>query len=159
MGCSTERKVMTLLHKRALIYTIVWSLVAAGFLYCFFSGDGPEGFVKRSPRRNIAAALIGAGILTRFLVQALGRAKKDSKRVLIDERDREISRRAAEISFFTIPVVLFLAANMLHDRFYEAGCVPVPWMFFLAYLTLVLIHLVPYAYSLVLYRSGSKDDG
>ncbi|MBU8922852.1 MAG: DUF2178 domain-containing protein [Bacteroidales bacterium] len=110
-------------------------------------------------RRNITGGLIAAGLISRVIIIYITRTKKNEKRILVDERDREISRRAAEGSFHTLAIFVFFACIILHDNFLSEGSIPVEWMFLLAFATLILAHLTQSTISLLFYHRRDESSG
>jgi hypothetical protein len=146
---------MTLWRKRALAGSIIWSVVAAGFVISFLSGDGPSGFIKGNARRNIGAGFLAAGIAAHFIVRHLTRRPRKSERVLVDERDESIMRRASEWAFFILALFVFLFSIGLHDAFRSQGSVPIGWLWFLAYSSWILAHCSQSVAALILYHGKS----
>jgi fatty acid desaturase len=60
-----------------------------------------------------------------------------------DERDESIDARATRIGIIAVVILVFLGSIALWDAYQEPGCVPVGWMWVLAYSTLILSHLAP----------------
>lgn len=146
---------MTLWHKRAVISALIWGVVACGFAFCFFAGDGPNGFIEGNARRNIAGGFLAAGLVLHFCLLFLTRSSRKAEHVVVDERDRVIRRRASEWAFNVLAIFVFLSCIALHDAFKEKQGVPIGWLWFLAYSSLILAYLSQAVAALILYCSSN----
>ena len=142
---------MTLWHKRAVISSVIWGVVAFCFVICFFSADGPNGFIEGNNRRNLAGAILPVGIVSHFILLFLTRSSRKDEHILIDERDQIIRRRASESAFNVIAIFVFIACIVLHDAFNSTEGVPVGWLWFLAYSTFILAYLAQAVGAMILY--------
>ena len=70
--------------------------------------------------------------------------------IVADERDVSIGRRSAVGGLVVVLLYVFALSIALWERHEEAGCVPVGWMWFMAYSTATLGYLVPSIISLLL---------
>jgi hypothetical protein len=142
---------MSLWQKRAIIMTLVWIMASAGFLAVGLSGQGPAGLAKDTPKREVAAVFVGAGILTNLVVRYFTRRRKDAVVVQVDERDESIQRKSSEIALALTAGGVFLFCIILNDSFGEAGAVPVDWLWFVAWSTMAASHLGQAMTAVVLY--------
>jgi peptidoglycan/LPS O-acetylase OafA/YrhL len=139
---------MTRSRLRSLLTLIVWLLVAIGFAWTVFSDGGSATYADDTRRRLLGGAVLAAGIFGTPLMRLLTRRGSPADRVDRDERDEEIEARATRIGLVSVVTLVFLGAIALWDSHQEPGCVPVGWMWVLAYATLILSHLAPAAVSL-----------
>ena len=135
---------------RNVLTLAIWLIVAAGFAFTAFSSGGPATYADDSHRRIIGGAFLAAGILGTPLMRLLTRINRDSKRVQRDERDERIEAKGTRIGIITVVTLVFLGCIALWDVYQEQGCVPVGWMWVLAYSTLILSHLAPTIVSLAI---------
>ena len=133
-----------------LLALAIWLVVAVGFAITVFSSGGPATYADDSQRRIVGGVFLAAGIFGTPLMRLLTRSKSDSNHVPRDERDEGIDARATRIGIITVVTLVFLGSIALWDTYHEPGCVPVGWMWVLAYSTLILSHLAPAVVSLAL---------
>jgi hypothetical protein len=105
----------------------LWVVVAIGFSATVFTAGGPVTYADDALRRIVGGAFLALGIFGTPLLRLLTRSKPNAERVERDERDEWIDAKAT-----------------------DAGCVPVGWMWVMAYSTLILSHLGPALVSLFL---------
>ena len=148
---------MTLWQKRALLSTLIWSAVALGLAICFFSGDGPNGFIEGNTRRNIGGTLLAVGIVLHLCLSFLTRRSSKSKHITVDERDQTIRRRSSESAFNILAIFIFLSCIALHDAFKEQPGVPIGWLWFLAYSSFILAYLAQSLAATILYYSSNPS--
>ncbi|MCK4776111.1 MAG: DUF2178 domain-containing protein [Candidatus Krumholzibacteria bacterium] len=141
---------MTQSRLRNLLALAIWLVVAVGFAITVFSSGGPATYADDSQRRIVGAVFLAAGIFGTPLMRLLTRSKSDSNHVARDERDKGIDARATRIGIITVVTLVFLGSIALWEAYQEPGCVPVGWMWVLAYSTLILSHLAPAVVSLAL---------
>jgi hypothetical protein len=147
---------MSLWQKRAVIMTVIWVVASAGFLAVSLSGSGPAGLARDTPKRDVAAIFVGAGILANLVARYLTRRRKDAVVAQVDERDELIHRKSSEIALGLTAAGVFLFCIVLNDTFSEAGAVPVDWLWFVAWSTMAVSHLGQALTAVVLY-SGVFD--
>ncbi len=148
---------MTQSRLRNILTLIIWLVVAVGFVYTVFSSGGPSTYASDSKRRIIGGVFLAIGIFGTPLMRLFTRKKTDSGRVHRDERDERIDARATRIGIITVVTLVFLGSIALWDTYQEPGCVPVGWMWVLAYSTLILSHLVLAAVSLALDIGATRN--
>ena len=147
---------MTHWQKREFLSLFVWCLAAVGFVYSFLSVNGPAGFVDDSFQRNLAGGFIAAGIIGQSIIGYLMRRREKSNQILVDERDERIMRRALEIVYPILAIIIFLTCIILHDFYQESGNVPVGWIWFIAYIVFILTYLSKSLGFLVFYYWANK---
>jgi len=132
---------MTQARRRALWTLAIWGVVAIGFAVTFFQGGGPGDYADDKTRRVVGAVFLALGFFGTPLMQWWTRGRPGQ--VVMDERDESIGRRAATGGLIVVLLYVFTLCIVLWERHADAGCVPVGWMWFLAYSTATLAYLVP----------------
>jgi uncharacterized membrane protein len=151
---------MTQSRRRALWTLGIWGVVAIGFLAAFFTGSGPAGYADDRARQVVGAVFLAIGFLGTPLMMSLTRARPGNEHVVHDERDESLGRRAAVWGLVVVILYVFVSCIVLWERHRDPGCVPVGWMWFLAYSTATLAYMVPAFVSLVLdSRGGLRAEG
>jgi len=151
---------MTQSQKRAAFTLAIWTLVAGGFAALFFGGGGPATFGVEKGRIVSTAVLIGVGFAVYFAMLFFTRSRAGGARVIVDERDESIARRANGGTLVVVLAVVFLACIGLWEAYGEGGCVPVGWLWFLGYAAAMLGYLTHAVATLALYRwTGAHDRG
>lgn len=149
---------MSVMQKKAMFSTIIWSIITVVFVLLFVSGDGPDSFVKGKQRRNIAAGFVGAGIVLHLILARVFRKTKSGQQVLVDERDENIAGKASVGSSYFIAVFVFAFCIIVEEKFMDAGSVPVSWIWFLAYMVMIFTYFIPAAASLIIYFMNSTNE-
>jgi hypothetical protein len=152
---------MTQLRKRALWIVAIWSVVAAGFLATFFGFGGAESFAEDSSRIAAGSVFLAFGVIGTPIMLTLTRARAGTKHLVSDERDERLARRANPIGMTIVAMYVFLVCIGLWDAYRDPGAVPVGWMWFLAYTTMIFTYLSTAIVQLVLDLGniGSFIDG
>jgi uncharacterized membrane protein len=112
---------MTQLKKRAIWILLIWSLALAAMFVVFFSGGGPR-------------VALTAGFLLYFIMMTLTRMRTKGK-IILDERDEQISRRAYAIGFHTVLYYTFVSGAFLYWLYkihLDVVSMPVGWAWILA---------------------------
>ena len=97
---------------------------------------------------HAGGAFLALGFFGTPLMLWLTRARPGQ--VLADERDESIGRRAANGGLIAVLLYVFALSIVLWERHEASGCVPVGWLWFLAYSSAALAYLVPALVSLLL---------
>ena len=139
---------MTQARVRALWTLAIWSVVAAGFAWTFFWGGGPADYAEDGTRRALGGAFLAFGFFGTPLMQWWTRGRPGA--VAADERDQAIGRRATTGGMVVVMLYVFVLSIGLWERHEDSGCVPVGWMWFLAYSTAAVGYLTPAVVSLLL---------
>jgi hypothetical protein len=133
--------------------------VAIGFGISFFISGGAETYPDDEQRRLIGGILLACGFFGSPVMMWLTRARKGATRMVTDERDDNIGRRAANGAMVVVLVYVFLSCIVLWESYDVQGAVPVGWMWFLAYSTAALSYLAPAAGFLILdYRMARHGE-
>jgi len=141
---------MTQTTKRALFTLAIWGCAAGGFTAMFFGSGGPAAFGADKGRIVSAAILIGIGFLTYFIMLYLTRSRPDVTPLIVDERDERTASRANGATLIVVLTVVYLVCIALWEVYREPGCVPVGWMWFLGYATVMLSFLTQATATLIL---------
>ena len=137
---------------RAWSIATVWSLAGAGFFLAFFSGGGAAEFDTDSTRHLLAAAAIAFGFLGQWTTMWLTRKRGGA--VIADERDLQIVARASQATLIIVLMVLFVISLGLWTVHEESGTVPVGWLWFVAYVSVILATVTHSVAILLLDRTG-----
>ena len=149
---------MTQLRARALWIVVIWTVVAAGFLTTFFSFGGVETFGDDSSRVLAGAIFLACGVFGTPIMLYLTRARAGAEHIVTDERDDKLARKANLIGLTAVALYVFLVCIGLWEAYREPGAVPVGWMWFLAYSTMIFVHLSTALTQLIL-DFGHLGDG
>ncbi|MCK4306276.1 MAG: DUF2178 domain-containing protein [Candidatus Eisenbacteria sp.] len=139
---------MTQARLRNLLALAIWVIVAVGFAMTVFASGGPATYADDSQRRVIGAVFLAIGIFGTPLARLLTRGKAQAGHVHRDERDEWIDAKATSIGMIAVVMLVFLGGIALWEAYQDPGCVPVGWMWVVAYATLILAHLAPAAIAL-----------
>jgi hypothetical protein len=107
-----------------------------GFFVTFFLGGGADQFDTDSIRHLAGAVAIGFGFLGYWTVLWLTRQRGD--RPVADERDTEVVARAGQATLVIVLIGIFAFTVGLWTVYEGEGTVPVGWMWFLAYGSVIL---------------------
>lgn len=132
-----------------LLMIAIWVVVAVGFAATVFTAGGPATYTDDARRRVIGAVFLAIGIFGMPLLRWLFRSRPDAEHVERDERDERIDAKATSIGMIAVALFVFLGNITLWEAFQNPGCVPVGWMWVMAYSTLILAHLAPALVSFV----------
>lgn len=128
---------MSQTRKRALFGAVIWAVAGTGFLATFFAGGGAGGFHADSGRHLAGAVALAFGFLGYWLVLWLTRQRKGGPR-LADERDLRVVALAGQTTLVVVLVGIFATSIVLWTAHESEGVVPVGWMWFLAYGSVIL---------------------
>ena len=130
------RNEMSQTRRRAWLVAVVWSLAGIGFFVAFFSGGGAGEFDTDSGRHLVAALFIGLGFLGWWIGLWVTRSRDGE--ILADERDLHTIARAGQATLVVVCVAIFAITVGLWTFYEGSGAVPVGWMWFVAYTTVIL---------------------
>jgi len=133
-----------------LLTIAIWAVVTVGFSATVFTSGGPATYAEDTHRRLIGGVFLAFGVFGMPLLRLLTRSKPDAAHVERDERDEHIDAKATNIGIIAVVAFVFLGSIALWDAHQDPGCVPVGWMWVMAYSTLILSHLAPALVALVL---------
>jgi len=124
-------------RRRAWLAAVIWCVAGIGFLASTFSGGGPEELAQDSLRHLAGAGALAFGFAGYWMALWFTRRRKGAPPVA-DERDLQVVARANQATLVVVLVGIFAFTIGLWT-FYEAGGqVPVGWMWFLAYGSVIL---------------------
>jgi uncharacterized membrane protein len=129
---------------------LIWGVVTIGFVVTFFMSGGAATYPDDAHRRLIGAIFLACGFFGSPVMLFLTRVRRGASRLVSDERDERIGRRAANGAMVVVLVYVFLSCIVLWETYEKQGSVPVGWMWFLAYSTAALSYLAPAAGTLIL---------
>ncbi|MGD8727163.1 MAG: hypothetical protein PVH40_05930 [Gemmatimonadales bacterium] len=131
---------MTLTKRRAWSAAVLWAVAGTVFSVSFFSAGGPTQYAAE-PVRVLAGAivLVVAGMLQVWIVRGLlpGADARD----MTDERDMAVIARAGQITLMIVLLAVLGSSVALWIGYGPAGQVPVGWMWYLGYGTVILAFL------------------
>ena len=147
---------MSPLRRSAWLVAIVWVIAGFGFFLAFFSGGGAEEFDTDSLRHLAAAAAVFAGFVAWWV--GLGITRRRTGTVVLDERDHLTMARASQATLVVVCFAIFAFTVSLWTVYERAGSVPVGWMWFLAYATVILA-VVTHAVGILILDGRSPGHG
>ena len=151
---------MTQSQRRSIFTIVIWCFVTCGFAAAFFGGGGPRAFGADRVRIVTSAVALGLGFGAFFLMLYLTRLRPGVAPLIVDERDEGIAARAGVITLVVVLSTVYITCILLWELHREAGCVPVGWMWFLGYGSVILTHLCYATTTLVLNRGmGGRGEG
>jgi hypothetical protein len=136
---------------RAWLSAIIWTLAGMGFLLTFFSGGGPGELPTDSLRHLAGAGAIGFGFLAYWTALWITRQRRGAPPVH-DERDVQVVAQANQTTLVVVLVGIFAFAIGLWTVYEQVGQVPVGWMWFLAYGSVILASVAASVTTLILDR-------
>lgn len=134
---------------RAWFAVVIWAIAGVGFFVTFFSGGGPGEFANDSMRHLAGAGALGFGFLGYWLALWFTRQRKGAPRVS-DERDMHVVARANQATLVVVLVGIYVFTIGLWTVYETSGQVPVGWMWFLAYGSVILASVTSAVVILVL---------
>lgn len=136
--------------KFTLIHVCSWTLVGLFMIMIFLNPSTIEQWGDNRNKTILLASLFILGYSTDLILLLFEKSKKFGfKR---DERDFDVQRKATNIGFIIALVYVFFAAITLYTKYESKGLMPVGWMWFLAYSTVIIANLSVSVPSLLLYR-------
>lgn len=128
---------MSQTRKRAWSTAVIWTLAGVGFGVTFFMGGGPGTLPEDSLRHLAGAGALAFGFLGTWLSLWVTRQKKGAPPIS-DERDTQILARANQATLVIVLLGIYAFAIGLWMAYEAKGSVPVGWMWFLAYGSVIL---------------------
>jgi len=136
--------------KQNLVQVITWSTVAIGVLLVFTRPDTIQNWGDNRTKTLLLALLFLIGFGTDFVVRLMEKSKRFG--FIKDERDREIQHKSLEIGYVGIILYIFVLTITLYAIYEAAGALPIGWVWFIAYTTIVTANLIAGITSLFMYR-------
>ena len=134
---------------RAWLIAVIWSLAGVGFFLTFFSGGGPGEWATDSTRHLTGALALGFGFVGYWLALWFTRQREGGPPAS-DERDVQIAARANQVTLIVVLVGIYAFTISLWTVFEAGGQVPVGWMWFLAYGSVILAYVTSSVTTLIL---------
>lgn len=128
---------MSQTRQRAWLAGIIWTLAGTGFLLTFFFGGGPDEFADDSARHLAGAVALGFGFAGYWLALWATR-QTGGGAPASDERDLHVVAQANQVTLIVVLVGIYAFTIGLWTVYEGAGLVPVGWMWFLAYGSVIL---------------------
>ena len=130
-------KALSQTRLRAWSAAVIWGVAGVGFGLSIFLGGGPGELATDSGRHLATAGAVGFGFLAQWVVVWITRQRKGGA-LLSDERDYQIVARANQATLVVVLVGIFALTIGLWTAYESGGQVPVGWMWFLAYGSVIL---------------------
>lgn len=144
-------------RKRAWTALLIWSGAGLGFVVTFFMGGGAPGFAADSSRHFLGAAFLGLGFTGYWLSLWLTR-QREGAGPASDERDLLNVARANQVTLVVVLIWVFVFTIGLWTAYESRGQVPVGWMWFLAYGSVILAFVTASGVTLALDRRMGGND-
>jgi hypothetical protein len=128
---------MSQTRRRAWLAAVIWGVAGVGFLGTFFAGGGPGTLPQDSGRHLAGAVALAFGFLGYWTALWVTRQRSGGA-PLADERDYQIVARANQATLVVVLVGIFAFTIGLWTVYEAGGQVPVGWMWFLAYGSVIL---------------------
>lgn len=140
---------MSQTRKRAVLAGLIWGVAGVGFVVTFFSGGGPEGLPSDSARHAAGAGALAFGFLGYWAALWFTRQRSGAPPVS-DERDVQVMARANQASLIVVLLGIYVFTISLWTIYESVGQVPVGWMWFLAYGSVILAFVTSSVTTLIL---------
>lgn len=131
---------MSQTRRRAWWAAGVWGVAGAVFTVAFFAWGGPAEYAGDRVRIVVGAVAIAAGY-GGYLLAMWGTRRRGGV-VAADERDAEVAARASRGTLVVVLGAVFALSVGLWEGYRAEGAVPVGWLWFLAYGTVILTFVV-----------------
>ena len=125
---------------RAWLAAVIWALAGAGFAVAFFARGGPTEYGADRARIVTGAVAIAAGYVAHLV--AMWATRTRGGEVAADERDAQVVARASRATLVVVLMAVFALSVGLWEAYRVEGAVPVGWLWFLAYGTVIATFLV-----------------
>ena len=139
---------------RAWWAVVIWTVAGTGFGLAFFARGGPDGYAGDGARILAGAVAVAAGYAGYLLATWLTRGRRGE--VMADERDAAVLARASRGTLVIVLLAVFALSVGLWEGYRAEGAVPVGWLWFLAYGTVIATFVV---HSLATLVVDSTHDG
>lgn len=140
---------------QSLLHMILWSVVALIFIFVFFSRGTIENWGDNINKTIMIAALFLFGFGGDFILRLVFKNKKN--KIIKDERDDYISMKSMAISGISTFIYFFIVAISLYTKYEKAGCVPVAWVWFIAYSLVMVVNITGALSSSVYYWKSEME--
>ena len=140
---------MSQTRRQAWLETVIWTVAGVGFAVTFFAGQGATGFAEDSTRHLAGAGALAFGFLGHWMTLWYTRQRPGTPPTR-DERDLQIMARANQATLIVVLLAVFAFTIGLWVTHEAHGQVPVGWMWFLAYGSVILASLSSAVATLIL---------
>lgn len=139
--------------KYNLIHAIAWTFVGIIMVVIFMTGDTIKYFGDNRIKTILLASLFVIGFGTDAVIRVIEKSNKwNFKR---DDRDKDIQKQSISYGFIIVLIYIYLLNISLYLYYEEIGFLPVGWIWFSAYSTIVTANIATGYSSLFLYRKQS----
>jgi drug/metabolite transporter (DMT)-like permease len=142
---------MTPLQKRAWLGLVVGLGMALAILAVFLA-RGVASFDDDLVLRAIAYVLCVGGLLVYVVTLRIRRRKPGQSEVLVDERDKEIVRKATMAQLWAVLLSLFIWAIALTEAYWGQKSIPIVFVYLIAISGLIVSILAQAIGILIGYR-------
>ncbi|MGK7313025.1 MAG: DUF2178 domain-containing protein [Candidatus Longimicrobiales bacterium M2_2A_002] len=118
----------------------VWAAAGVAFAVAFFGWGGPSEYGS-DPGRILAGAVAIAVGYGGYLL-AMWATRSRGSAVATDERDAQVVARASRGTLIVVLMAVFGASVGLWEAYRGPGVVPVGWLWFLTYGTVIVTFVV-----------------
>lgn len=122
-------------RRRAWSGLAIWGVAGLVFAATFFAAGGPTEFAAERGRVLAGAVALGVAYLAYFVM--IWRTRSRGK-VAADERDERVLGRAGRGALVVVLLWVYVVGIGLWVGYDAQGVVPVGWMWFLAYGTVIV---------------------
>lgn len=140
--------------KYIFIQVLSWTLVAIGMIVIFLIPDTINNWGDNRTKTLLLALLFVFGFGVDSILRIVEKTKKwDIRR---DERDESIQHQSLRLSFVLLIIYIFIISIALYIKYEIVGAMPVGWVWFIAYSTIVFANLSAGYTSLYLYKKNGR---
>lgn len=140
--------------KFTIIQTIIWSIVAIGIVVIFSLPNTIRDWGDNRLKTIFLALLFLVGLGTDFLLRILERSKKYG--FVRDERDQFVQNKAMYLGFIILALYICILSFSLYIWYESDKFLPIGWVWFIAYSSIVIANLGTSIVSIVYYiRQGN----
>lgn len=140
---------------RAWLAAAIWTMAGVGFSLTFFFRGGPRELATDSMGHLAGACFLGFGFVAYWMVLWFTRQRKD-RPPASDERDLQSAAQANQVTLIVVMVGIYAFTIGLWTVYEAEGQVPVGWMWFLAYGSVILATVTSSVTTLILDGRGRR---
>ena len=130
---------MSKLMKANIAHTIMWTAVAVGLAVIFCMPNTIANWGDNRVKTVLLAILFLFGFATDFALSLIEKSKKRGfKR---DERDDKVQSQAIFKAFVVVVLYIYIVSMTLYIIYENVNVMPVGWVWFMAYSTIVVANL------------------
>jgi len=139
---------MTPLQKRAWLGLVVGVGMSLGILAVFIA-RGVTSFDDDLVMRGITYVLCVGGLSVYAVTLRIRRRKPGQSEVLVDERDKEIVRRATMLQVWAVLISLFIWAIALTEAYWGQKSIPIVFAYLIA-ITALIVNILAQAIGILI---------